>query len=189
MERKKQAGVAATPEATVYLLIDADLATTAAAADRLLEPVLSGAADLTIGVLPPAEGRGGFGVVKSLAAKGVKRASGYRYNNFHLRIRVGDGRAASLLENQKIKRELLQWFCKQFPPYQISGILFRCLLLFAFGQIHDRFLVHALVVFVPFCFGQFGAAFSRGNSIFETTQFCEDKGFLAQNPEFFTPFV
>ena len=48
------AGVAACPDAEVFLLIDADLATTAAAADRLLDPVLAGDADLVIGVLPPA---------------------------------------------------------------------------------------------------------------------------------------
>lgn len=70
------AGVAASPDAAVFLLIDADLASTAAAADRLLGPVVSGEADLTIGVLPPAGGRGGFGAVKTLAAKGVRRASG-----------------------------------------------------------------------------------------------------------------
>lgn len=70
------AAVAASPEADVYLLIDADLASTAAAAGRLLDPVLAGEADLTIGVLPPAEGRGGFGFVKRLAADGVRRACG-----------------------------------------------------------------------------------------------------------------
>ena len=64
------AAVAASPDADVFLLIDADLATTAAAADRLLDPVLDGDADLAIGVLPAAGGRGGFGAVKRLAAKG-----------------------------------------------------------------------------------------------------------------------
>ena len=55
------AGVAAAPEADVILLIDADLAATAGAVDRLLDPVLAGEADLAIGVLPPAGSRGGFG--------------------------------------------------------------------------------------------------------------------------------
>lgn len=72
------AGVDHTPDASVYLLIDADLARTAAAADRLLGPVLAGEADLTIGVLPPAEGRGGFGAIKNLAAKGIERACGLK---------------------------------------------------------------------------------------------------------------
>ena len=62
------AGVEATPDADVYLLIDADLAATASAADRLLAPVLADEADMTIGVFPPAEGRGGAGRVKALAA-------------------------------------------------------------------------------------------------------------------------
>lgn len=72
------AGVDHTPEADVYLLIDADLARTAAAAERLLGPVLADEADLTIGVLPPAEGRGGFGAIKKLAAKGIERACGLK---------------------------------------------------------------------------------------------------------------
>ncbi len=71
------AGVAATPDATVYVLIDADLARTAGAAEALLDPVLRGDADLTIGVLPPAEGKGGFGAVKNLAARGIRAACGW----------------------------------------------------------------------------------------------------------------
>ncbi len=72
------AAVDATPEADVYLLIDADLAATAGAADLLLGPVLAGDADLTIGVLPSADGRGGFGKVRDLAARGIYRACGRR---------------------------------------------------------------------------------------------------------------
>jgi hypothetical protein len=68
--------VARCPDADVFLLIDADLATTAGAADLLLAPVLDGDADLTIGVLPPAGGRGGFGKVRDLAARGIRRACG-----------------------------------------------------------------------------------------------------------------
>ncbi|HEU5152671.1 MAG TPA: glycosyltransferase [Iamia sp.] len=71
------AGVEATPEADVYLLIDADLAATASAADRLLDPVLAGEADMTIGVFPPAEGRGGAGRVKALAGRAIHRATGH----------------------------------------------------------------------------------------------------------------
>lgn len=70
------AGVAASPEADVHLLIDADLSSTAAAADRLLGPVLAGEADMTIGVLPSAGGRGGFGLVRDLAGWGIRRATG-----------------------------------------------------------------------------------------------------------------
>ena len=70
------AGVVATPEADVYLLIDADLARTAASADLLLAPVLRDEADLVVGVLPSAEGKGGFGLVRDLAATGIRRGSG-----------------------------------------------------------------------------------------------------------------
>ncbi len=70
------AGVAAEPGADVFLLIDADLADTASVADTLLAPVLADQADLTIAVLPPAAGRGGFGTVKKLAARGIAMAGG-----------------------------------------------------------------------------------------------------------------
>ena len=72
------AGVEATPEADVYLLIDADVGDSAAGAGVLLEPVLAGEADLTIGVLPAAGGRGGFGLVRDLARAGIVRACGFR---------------------------------------------------------------------------------------------------------------
>lgn len=71
-----RAGMEATPEAGVYLLIDADLGATAAQAGALLPPVLTGEADLSIAVLPSAGGKGGFGAVRRLAAAGVLRATG-----------------------------------------------------------------------------------------------------------------
>ncbi|QYG91275.1 glycosyltransferase [Iamia sp. SCSIO 61187] len=71
------AGVAATPDTDVYLLIDADLAETASAAHLLLEPVLDDEADLSIGVFPPAEGRGGAGRVKAMAAAIIRRTTGH----------------------------------------------------------------------------------------------------------------
>ncbi|HEX8771608.1 MAG TPA: lipid II flippase MurJ, partial [Acidimicrobiales bacterium] len=72
------AGVAATPEAGTYLLVDADVGETASGAAALLGPVLAGEADMTIGVLPPAGARGGFGKVRDLAAAGIRRATGQR---------------------------------------------------------------------------------------------------------------
>ena len=72
------AGVEATPEADVYLLVDADVGASAAAAGDLLGPVLSGGADMVIGVLPRAGGRGGFGLVRGLAGAGIARATGWR---------------------------------------------------------------------------------------------------------------
>lgn len=71
------AGVLAAPEADVYLLVDADVAGTAAVADALLAPVLAGQADMAVGVLPAAGRRGGFGRVRALAAAGIRRACGF----------------------------------------------------------------------------------------------------------------
>ncbi len=71
------AGIATSSETDIYLLVDADVGVTAGAADALLEPVLAGQADLVIGVLPGAGGKGGFGLVRRLAAAGIERACGY----------------------------------------------------------------------------------------------------------------
>ncbi|MBV8982166.1 MAG: hypothetical protein JO086_14780, partial [Acidimicrobiia bacterium] len=72
------AAVEHTPDADVYLLVDGDVGASAAAARTLLGPVLSGAADMTIGVLPAADGRGGFGFVRDISAAGAARATGWR---------------------------------------------------------------------------------------------------------------
>lgn len=72
------AGVAARPWADIYLLADADLGATAAGLRVLTGPVESGAADMTVGVLPSAGGRGGFGLARNLAAWGIERAIGWR---------------------------------------------------------------------------------------------------------------
>lgn|GEM_PF-99106 len=71
------AGVGTSTETDVYLLVDADVGATAAAAGALLQPVLAGEADLVIGVLPDAGGKGGFGLVRRLAGAGIERACGY----------------------------------------------------------------------------------------------------------------
>ncbi|MDP8976603.1 MAG: glycosyltransferase [Actinomycetota bacterium] len=71
-----RAGVAATPDAGVYLLVDADVGASAGMAERLLPPVLEGDADLAVGVLPGAGGRGGLGLVRRLAAAGIRLATG-----------------------------------------------------------------------------------------------------------------
>ncbi len=67
-------------DATVFLLIDADLARTAAAADALLDPVLNDEADLTIGQLPSAGSKAGFGTIKRLSSEGIRRACGLETN-------------------------------------------------------------------------------------------------------------
>jgi len=71
------AGLTARDPADVYLLVDADLGATASGCRALLGPVLNGQADMTVGVLPPAGGRGGIGLVRVLAAKGISRACGF----------------------------------------------------------------------------------------------------------------
>ncbi|HET8929383.1 MAG TPA: glycosyltransferase [Acidimicrobiales bacterium] len=70
------AGVEATPDADVYVLIDADVGSGASQAEALLRPVLDDEADLAIGVLPAAGKRGGFGLIRRFATSGIKRASG-----------------------------------------------------------------------------------------------------------------
>ncbi|HEX2849294.1 MAG TPA: glycosyltransferase [Acidimicrobiales bacterium] len=71
-----RAGIDERPDAEVYLLVDADVAETASVVAALLAPVTAGDADMTVGVLPSAGGRGGFGAVKRLAAAGIRRATG-----------------------------------------------------------------------------------------------------------------
>ena len=56
------------------LFLDADLGDSASQAAALLGPILSGMADMTVAVFPPApEGSGGFGLVKGLARWGIRR--------------------------------------------------------------------------------------------------------------------
>ncbi len=59
-------------DATVVLL-DADLAETAAEAGALIEPVVAGRADMTIARFPRPTGKAGFGLVKGLARWGIAR--------------------------------------------------------------------------------------------------------------------
>jgi glycosyltransferase involved in cell wall biosynthesis len=63
--------------ASVYLLADGDLGTSAIHLRALLAPVFGGDADLAVGVLPSPP-IGGFGLVKRAAAGAVDRLSGYR---------------------------------------------------------------------------------------------------------------
>jgi hypothetical protein len=71
------AGVVASPDGVVYVLVVADVGRTAGLVDALLTPVLAGDADLTIAVLPSAGRKGGFGNVRKLAASGIRRATGF----------------------------------------------------------------------------------------------------------------
>jgi Glycosyl transferase family 2 len=65
-------------DADIFLLLDADLGASAKEASALLEPVLSGEADVVIGVLPRQEGHGGFRLVKRASAAWIRWLSGFR---------------------------------------------------------------------------------------------------------------
>ncbi len=60
------------------LVLDADLAGTAAAASPLAEPVLAGKADMTIAVFAATVKLGGHGLVVGLSGAGIERATGWR---------------------------------------------------------------------------------------------------------------
>jgi glycosyltransferase involved in cell wall biosynthesis len=64
--------------ADVYLFLDADLGNTAKEAGPLLDEVLSGRADLAVGVLPREPRHGGFRLVKRLASLMIRALSGFR---------------------------------------------------------------------------------------------------------------
>lgn len=59
----------------VLLLLDADLGDSAKEAVKLLDPVLRGEADMTIADFPEPNVKSGFGLVKGLAAWGIKKCS------------------------------------------------------------------------------------------------------------------
>jgi glucosyl-3-phosphoglycerate synthase len=70
------------PESGTLLLLDADLEDSAANCGPLIEPVVSGRADLTIGVLPPqrtaaGEAPGGLGLVMTTATRGIQELTGW----------------------------------------------------------------------------------------------------------------
>ena len=61
----------------LYLFLDADLGATAAQAAVLIDPVVNGAADMTIAVFPTIPGRGGgMGLVIRLSRWGARRLTG-----------------------------------------------------------------------------------------------------------------
>lgn len=64
--------------ADIYLLLDADLGSTAKEAETLLVAVKGGLADLAIGVLPRQEGHGGFRLVKRTASGVILGLAGFR---------------------------------------------------------------------------------------------------------------
>ncbi|HUR50032.1 MAG TPA: glycosyltransferase [Acidimicrobiales bacterium] len=103
------AGVEARPSADMYLLADADLGATAAGLRVLLGPVSSGSADMTIGILPSAGGRGGFGMARNLAAWGIERATRWRPD-------------APLSGQRAVRGPLLRALFALTPPGQRFGL-------------------------------------------------------------------
>nr|WP_239579440.1 glycosyltransferase [Microlunatus panaciterrae] len=70
------------PEARALLLLDADLEESAAACAPLIEPVVTGEADLTVAVLPAqrtasGEEPGGLGLVMTTATRGIEELCGF----------------------------------------------------------------------------------------------------------------
>jgi len=55
----------------IVLLLDGDLGASAARAGKLIAPVASGQADMTVAVFPPARRRGGFGLAVGLARAAI----------------------------------------------------------------------------------------------------------------------
>jgi glycosyltransferase involved in cell wall biosynthesis len=60
------------------LFLDADLGDTAERAGPLTEPILTGAADMTIAIFTTTVKLGGHGMVVGLAGKGIQRATGWQ---------------------------------------------------------------------------------------------------------------
>lgn len=69
-------GVDAASYADVYLFVDGDTSESAANVAPLIDPVLVGDSDMTIGVLPPAGTRGGFGAIKRFSRWAIRKATG-----------------------------------------------------------------------------------------------------------------
>lgn len=69
-------GVDHAADATVFLLVDADLREHAATATRLVAEIVEDRAELAIAVFPPAQGRGGAGRVKDLGRRVIRRLGG-----------------------------------------------------------------------------------------------------------------
>ena len=60
----------------IVVFIDADTGLSACEINKLVEPVETGRADMTIGVLPSVSSKGGFGFVKKIAETAVYRSTG-----------------------------------------------------------------------------------------------------------------
>lgn len=104
-----RAYVAARDRADIFLLLDADLDASAGEAVKLLPLIESGAADMTIGLLPPdpefaASGQsGGRGLVVRLARWGIERRTGQTFRQ-------------PLSGQRAVRREVLEALGGTFAP-------------------------------------------------------------------------
>lgn len=73
-----EGALARIPPADVYLLLDADLGSSASEAGALLAEVLEGRADLAIAALPRQRGHGGLRLVKRTSAALIRMLGGIR---------------------------------------------------------------------------------------------------------------
>jgi glycosyltransferase involved in cell wall biosynthesis len=62
-------------------LLDGDLGSTASEVEKLITPVLSDKADMVIGKFPPAQRKGGFGLVTWLAKRGIRWFTGLEFSS------------------------------------------------------------------------------------------------------------
>lgn len=60
----------------ILVMLDADLGYSAVEIEKLINPIIKGEADMTIAAFPPAERKGGFGLVKWLARWGINKLCG-----------------------------------------------------------------------------------------------------------------
>ncbi len=71
-----EAGAEHVANADIVVLLDGDVGPTASEAARLLAPVVTGEADMTIATFPKPAGKAGLGLVKTLARFGISRMGG-----------------------------------------------------------------------------------------------------------------
>lgn len=64
-------------QSEVIVFADADMGKYASDLYKLIEPVVSGKADMTVAIFPPVQGKQGFGLVKGLSKWGIRRLTGY----------------------------------------------------------------------------------------------------------------
>lgn len=70
------AGVRAAGDPDVVLLLDADLGESASEGALLLAPVVAGEADMAVAIFGPPPRKGGFGLVKGFARRGIAELGG-----------------------------------------------------------------------------------------------------------------